>query len=58
MMKTKQMKVVDNKLYMSKWSLEELGKKYEYYFYGVHIDYYILEYKDGSYRFAVRVANT
>ena len=28
MMKTKQMKVVDNKLYMSKWSLEELGKKY------------------------------
>ena len=27
-MKTKQMKVVDNKLYMSSWSLEELGKKY------------------------------
>lgn len=27
-MKTKQMRVVDNKLYMSKWSLEELGKKY------------------------------
>ena len=27
-MKTKQMKVIDNKLYMSKWSLEELGKKY------------------------------
>ena len=37
---------------------EELGKKYEYYYYGVHIDYYILEYEDGSYRFAVRVANT
>ena len=27
-MKTKQMKVVDNKLYMSSWSLEKLGKKY------------------------------
>ena len=27
-MKTKQMKIVDNKLYMGPWSLEELGKKY------------------------------
>lgn len=27
-MKTKQMKIIDNKLYMGPWSLEELGKKY------------------------------
>lgn len=37
---------------------EELGDKYEYYFYGVFHYYYILEYEDGTYRFAVEIDNT
>ena len=36
---------------------EDLDKKYEYYFYGVRISHYILEYEDGTYRFAVSIAN-
>ena len=36
---------------------EDLDKKYEYYFYGVHMSHYILEYEDGTYRFAVSIAN-
>lgn len=37
---------------------EELGKKYEYYFYGAFHHYYILEYEDGTYRFAIETDNT
>lgn len=37
---------------------EELGKKYEYYFYGTFHHYYILEYEDGTYRFAIETDNT
>ena len=37
---------------------EELGDKYEYYFYGAFHHYYILEYPDGTYRFAAEVDNT
>ena len=36
---------------------EDLDKKYEYYFYGVRMSHYILEYEDGTYRFAVSIAN-
>lgn len=37
---------------------EELGDEYEYYFYGTFHHYYILEYPDGTYRFAAEVDNT
>ena len=37
---------------------DELDPKYEYYFYGVFIYYYVLEYEDGTYRFAVDIHNT
>ena len=36
----------------------DLDEKYEYYFYGVFQYYYILEYPDGTYRFAVNIHNT
>ena len=35
----------------------DLDNKYEYYFYGVRMSHYILEYEDGTYRFAVSIAN-
>lgn len=38
-------------------SKEELGKKYEYYTYGCGIAYFILQYEDGTYRFATVIAN-
>jgi hypothetical protein len=37
---------------------DELDAKYEYYTYGCFINYYILKYEDGSFRFAVDIANT
>jgi len=42
---------------LPKASREELGKKYEYYTYGCRIGYYILQYEDGTYRFASVIAN-
>ena len=42
---------------LPKASKEELGKKYEYYTYGCRISYYILQYEDGTYRFASDIAN-
>ena len=36
---------------------EELDPKYEYYFYGCDIRYYLLEYEDGTWRFAVDIHN-
>ena len=38
-------------------SKEDLDKKYEYYFYGVRMSHYILQYEDGTYRFAISIAN-
>lgn len=37
---------------------EELDPKYEYYFYGTFHHYYVLQYDDGTYRFAVETDNT
>ena len=36
----------------------DLDEKYEYYFYGMFQYYYILEYPDGTYRFAVNIHDT
>lgn len=37
-------------------SKEELGQKYEYYTYGCRTGYYILQYENGTYRFAADIA--
>jgi hypothetical protein len=37
---------------------DELPKKYEYYTYGVFTEYYILDYGNGCYRIAVKIATT
>lgn len=42
---------------MRQASKDELDPEYEYYFYGCDIQYYILEYEDGTYRFAVDIHN-
>ena len=36
----------------------DLDEEYEYYFYGMFQYYYILEYPDGTYRFAVNIHDT
>ena len=37
---------------------EELDPKYEYYFYGTFHHYYVLQYDDGTYRFAAETDTT